>query len=515
MHPVFRSISLHGLILLLGVVASPAQTRLNIEWEKSLGGRQNETDVKVIAATKDGGCVIAGYSWSEDKFLPLTQGEKNVIIIRFDREGRMLWYRKPYNRAQSREALYRAVEDAAGNLYFAGVLWDPGVAEGAWLLKLDASGNIIWSKTYGGSGGESFSDIDLSPDGRIWASGTTNSSDGDVPYNAGKADLWLVEVDPAGKLLRSYTYGSQKHEELASTEPLPEGGFLISGIRPLKPFPGSYSTTDFLDSDNFVVRTNPEGELLDSLLLRDSVIEEACWRIFPTPEGFVGTGVYKVPTKALYYFYAVQYDKQWNKIREKIIGGGRYESYGDALYTTEGNILMMGRSSSEEGISDPRIGIADLWIVCLDTDLNLRWTTRYGQERKFLSALRFAAAADGSGYLVAGDITKNTITGESDFWLAKFVEKPSHGNNPCYDFSISPNPFSGNGLLKVELRYATTDDISWELYDAAGKFLGSGIFRSGTLVYTPLSEYLPDGAYYLRLLCPGGAVVSQIVKLTR
>ena len=46
MHPAFRSISLNALILLLGAVASPAQTRLNIEWEKSLGGRQNETDVK-------------------------------------------------------------------------------------------------------------------------------------------------------------------------------------------------------------------------------------------------------------------------------------------------------------------------------------------------------------------------------------------------------------------------------------------------------------------------------------
>lgn len=503
------------VFMLLGPVMAAAQTQLSIEWEKSLGGRRNETDVKVIAATKDGGCVIAGYSWSEDKFLPLTQGEKNVIIIRFDREGRMLWYSKPYNRAESREALYRAVEDEAGNLYFAGILWDPGVAEGAWLLKMDASGNTIWSKTYGGSGSESFSDIDLLPDGRIWASGTTTSLDGDVPHNAGKEDLWLVEVDSAGKLLQSYTYGSEKQEELASTEPMPDGGFLITGIRPLKPFSGPYSSTDFLDEDNFVVLTDSEGQILDSLQLRDSLVERACWHFFPTPEGFVGTGEYKVPTKFLFHFYAVQYDKQWNIVREKIIGGGRYESYGDALYTTEGNILLMGRTSSEEGIADPRIGIADLWLVCLDMDLNLRWTTRYGQERKFLSALRFTAAADGSGYLVAGDISRSTLSEESDFWLAKFVEKPSHGNNPCYDFSVSPNPFSGNSLLKVGLRYAMSEDVPWELFDASGKFLGSGTFRPGSLVYTPLSEHLPDGIYYLRLFCLEGVAVNPIVKITR
>lgn len=486
---------------------SPAQSKLTVEWEKIHGGRQNEKNVTALAATRDGGCVMVGYSSSDDQFFPLSKGTLNTIVLKFDAMGRLLWYQKPYNRPGSREVFHQAVEDIAGNIYLAGALWDPGMIDGAWLLKMDASGNVIWSKTYDTFGYASFKDIDFSSDGRIWASGSI------VSVNGGSVDLWLVEVDTEGTVLRSYIYGNAQHEELASTELLPGGGFLLTGIRDVSPTltPGQWSVTNFDDADNFVILTDQDGGLVDSLLLRDSLIEEACSDMFPTEDGYIGTGYYEAAKPPWSYFYAVKYDKNWNKIREIRIGGGE-DDYGGAVQTTAGNILILGRTGSED-ISDPPIGLGDAWLVCLDAHLRQLWTTRYGIERKFLNSRCLAPAADSSGYFLAGDISQNTNSEFGDFWLAKFVEKPTHSSNPCYDFSISPNPLSGDGLLKVELRYGLNEDVNWQLFGSTGQILGSGLFRPGTYVYTPLSETLPDGLYWLRLFCPEGAVVKPVIKM--
>jgi len=63
-----------------------------------------------------------------------------------------------------------------------------------WIVKLDASGNIMWQKCLGGSGSEFNQAIDVISDGGYVIAGQTNSNDGDVSGNHGNYDYWVVKT---------------------------------------------------------------------------------------------------------------------------------------------------------------------------------------------------------------------------------------------------------------------------------------------------------------------------------
>ena len=69
-----------------------------------------------------------------------------------------------------------------------------------WLLKISKSGEIIWSKTYGGSDDENAARITKTNDGGYLLSGYTTSNDGDVSGNEGFQDYWIVKVDASGTI---------------------------------------------------------------------------------------------------------------------------------------------------------------------------------------------------------------------------------------------------------------------------------------------------------------------------
>ncbi len=75
-----------------------------------------------------------------------------------------------------------------------------------WVFQLDAAGNFVWQKTYGGSGNESASSIAPTSDGGYLVSGSTSS------YGAGLDDAWILKLDAAGNLQWQKTYGGSDSE---------------------------------------------------------------------------------------------------------------------------------------------------------------------------------------------------------------------------------------------------------------------------------------------------------------
>ena len=64
-----------------------------------------------------------------------------------------------------------------------------------WLVKLDASGNITWQKSLGGTSYDRAYSIQQTSDGGYIVAGHSNSNDGDVTVNNGWYDYWLVKLD--------------------------------------------------------------------------------------------------------------------------------------------------------------------------------------------------------------------------------------------------------------------------------------------------------------------------------
>ncbi|HTE23811.1 DUF7619 domain-containing protein [Flavitalea sp.] len=173
-------------------------------WQKILPGNSWETCGKMIR-TRDGNYLVSGGTISTDGTYSNGKGHNDAMLIKLDINGNLLWT-KMYGGSQA-EKFYDVTEDSQGNLYAVGesnsfdkdVPFVSGLteSENAWVVKLSADGNIIWSRLYGGSQDDRFNAIHCSNSGEIYLGGLTRSSDYGVPNNHYKHVTWLVRLAEA------------------------------------------------------------------------------------------------------------------------------------------------------------------------------------------------------------------------------------------------------------------------------------------------------------------------------
>jgi hypothetical protein len=92
------------------------------------------------------------------------------------------------------------------------------------VLRIDASGNVLWSRTYGGSQGEWVGSVLVTPDDGLLLVGSTDS------FGAGYTeDIYLLRLNAAGDVVWSRTYGGSDTDESAIAIPTTDGGLLLAG----------------------------------------------------------------------------------------------------------------------------------------------------------------------------------------------------------------------------------------------------------------------------------------------
>ena len=94
----------------------------------------------------------------------------------------------------------------------------------AYLLKVDAAGNLLWSKTYGGSNDEVCYYVSVCTDGGFILTGGTNS------FGSGQNDLYLIRTDSSGTLLWSTVVGGIYDDYGWFALQTSDMGFLASGF---------------------------------------------------------------------------------------------------------------------------------------------------------------------------------------------------------------------------------------------------------------------------------------------
>jgi hypothetical protein len=109
--------------------------------------------------------------------------------------------------------------DPSGFLYVAGGQAGAGVPDSdsnVWVLKLDATGHVLWQVTLGGSAQELPTGIEVDAAGRVWVAGWTASPEfpvlGGQPY-AGSRDAFLVRLTGGGVLAASTLLGGTGRDE--------------------------------------------------------------------------------------------------------------------------------------------------------------------------------------------------------------------------------------------------------------------------------------------------------------
>ena len=122
------------------------------------------------------------------------------------------------------ESGYACLETAANEFLLVGSTFSYGAGDyDIYLIKTDSAGTEIWSRTFGGTGIEYGFDITATSDGGFVLVGSTTS------YGNGGRDIYLVKIDGSGEEVWSQTFGGTEDDIGFSVRSTSDDGFIICG----------------------------------------------------------------------------------------------------------------------------------------------------------------------------------------------------------------------------------------------------------------------------------------------
>lgn len=186
----------------------------SIQWTKTYGSTGSDGGLSVLQAS-DSGYSVAGYS------VPRTQNNSDVYLIRTDAAGDTLWTRK--QGGASGDVAYCLQLTADGGFVMAGYTESSGSDGDVLLYKVDSYGNTMFWRTYGGVHQDVAWSVCQTRDRGYVVVGSTRS------YGAGVEDVYMIRTDASGDILWTRTYGGAGSDIGYSVQETSDSGFVIAG----------------------------------------------------------------------------------------------------------------------------------------------------------------------------------------------------------------------------------------------------------------------------------------------
>jgi hypothetical protein len=235
--------------------------RGNELWSKTFGGQYNDA-AGSIELTPDGGYIIVGtigtirgVSYNEDAYL--IPPHNDVYLIKTDAEGNEIWS-KQYG-GDNRDDGYDVWPTADGGYIIAGITETAPYGTGRYdnyVIKTYSDGNELWSKTFGDEDTEYCAAIRQTNDGGYIILGTMGIKMGEDSSEIG-ADIFLMRMDASGNELWLKTYGGSRREDGNDIDMTNDGGYIIAGTT--FSFPSKSSDVYIIKTDA-EGNTSPWGE---------------------------------------------------------------------------------------------------------------------------------------------------------------------------------------------------------------------------------------------------------------
>lgn len=186
----------------------------DIEWYRTFGGKDWDIGCSV-QQTVDGGYIVVGYTKS------LGSSDYDVYLIKVDANGNLQW-EKTYGGAGFDIGVSVQQTSDCGYIIvgYMGSFGSGGVD--IYLIKIDSNGNILWQKTFGGSGYDRGFSVQQTTDGGFIIVGSTNS------FGSG-TDVYLIKTDSNGNLQWQKTLGGSAIDWGNFVQQTSDGGYIIVG----------------------------------------------------------------------------------------------------------------------------------------------------------------------------------------------------------------------------------------------------------------------------------------------
>jgi hypothetical protein len=381
---------------------------------KAIGGPGNEIGRSLIQ-TSDGGYAIAGPTTS------FGAGKADVYVVKLDANGNLQWT-KTISGPDSEEGS-SLIQTSDGGYAITGYTRSFGAGDkDIYVVKLDAKGNLQWTKTIGGPSDEGGLSLIQTSDGGYAIAGDTKS------FGAGGYDVYVVKLDAKGNLQWTRTIGGPSDEKGFSLIQTSDGGYAITGYT--KSFGAGLSNIDV-----YVVKLDANGNLQWTKTIGGPKGGTGFSLIQTSDGGYAITGFTLSFGAGLSNIdvYVVKLDANGNLQWTKTIGGPSDEKGLSLIQTSDGGYAITGDTKSFGA------GGEDVYVVKLDAQGNLQWTKTIGGPSDE-GGVSLIQTSDG-GYAITG-FTESFGAGEWDVYVVK-LDRNGHA---CCAVSQTSQVGSGGRL---------------------------------------------------------------------
>jgi len=406
-----------------------------------------------------------------------------------------------------------------------------------WLVKTNANGDTLWTKTYGDSGREKGYSIDLTSDGGYILTGYKGDSS-----PQGFWHVWLVRLDSDGDTLWTKTFGdSGEASQGYCVQQTTGGGYIITGsyrwliktdssgdILWTKTFGGSgigYCVQQTTDGGYIVTGCTTYGSAGEAWLIKTNSSGDTLWtKTFggigydegksvqqTTDGGYIISGHTSSFGAGKSDVWLIKTDSSGDTLWTKTFGGTEYDEGNSVQQTSDGGYIISGYTASFAAEE------FDVLLIKTDSFGDTLWTKTFGgigDDRSY----SVQETSDG-GYIITGTTPENSDY--YDVWLIKTEADPTFLNEKkpllLLNHTLSqnyPNPF--NPSTTIEFNLPNSEFVELKIYNILGKDVSTLVSKKlnqGNHTYTFDGKILASGIYYYQLMAGDYREVKKMILL--
>lgn len=200
-------------------------------WTRTYGGVSSDGGFSVQATT-DNGYIIVGYTQS------FGSGGRDVYLIKTDADGDTLWT-KTHGGTDDDQG-FSVQQTSDGGYVIGGWISTYADSDNVWLLKTDALGDTLWTRNFGGIVNERGYSVKQTSDNGYIIAGIK----GPWIYS----DVYIIRTDSLGATLWTKTYGGAYDDAAFSVQQTIDGGYIIAG----------YTSSFGVDPDVWLLKMEPD-----------------------------------------------------------------------------------------------------------------------------------------------------------------------------------------------------------------------------------------------------------------
>ena len=353
----------------------------SIQWKRTFGG--NSLDfAHDIRQTSDGGYIICGTTGSTNGVFSQRFGDVwDIWLIKISSAGDLQW--QNFYGGTNYDWGMNVVETNDGYVACGRVTSSNGQVSGnhgsadIWLFKTNRNGVLQWQHCYGGNNLDVPFSIEKVPEGGFIIGGYQLQPGPYSIITAANFEAYVIKTDASGNIIWEKKYGGSYYEDIKKIRPTSDGGYIFVGSTKSNDgdvsgtHPSYLSETGGYTFDIWVVKLSNAGDIEWQKPLGGS-FEEWGFDVAEVSDGYfvVGTAESSDGDISGQHGYQdawmVKLNLLGNIISQKCFGGSQPDAFHSISAINNNELITAGYVSSGDGdVVGNYEGSSNLWLVKL------------------------------------------------------------------------------------------------------------------------------------------------------